>query len=61
MTLTINYDDDAFMIIDSINKLLIYYDMQLVSDVTLNSKSEKDCDGKMHWRLVPWNRKLDDK
>jgi len=51
MTLTINYDDDVFAIILSINKILAKHDMQLVEDETLNIKSAETCDGKMHWRL----------
>ena len=61
MILTISYDDDVFAIISSINKLLAKHDMQLIEDETLMIKSAETCDGKMHWRLVPWNRKLDDK
>jgi hypothetical protein len=61
MTLTINYDDDIFAIISSMNKLLLKHNIQLVEDEKLNSKSAETCDGKMHWRLVRWNRKLDDK
>jgi hypothetical protein len=53
-TLTINYDDDVFAIISSINKLLAKHDMQLVEDETLNTKSAETCDGKMHWRLEQW-------
>lgn len=54
MTLTINYDDDVFAIISSINKLLAKHDMQLVEDEKLNIKSAETCDGKTHWRLEQW-------